>query len=82
MPLGVVAAWSAGTLVDRAIMAFAVLGFSVPVFVIGYLLAYVFALGTRLAAGAGLSRRSRKVSGPWLENLVLPALALGASISR
>ena len=36
------------------VMAFAVLGFSVPVFVVGYLLAYVFALRARLAAGAGL----------------------------
>src|SRR5262249_18966808 len=44
VPMGVVAAWQADTLVDRAIMAFAVLGFSVPVFVVGYLLAYVFAL--------------------------------------
>src|SRR5579859_5825592 len=44
VPIGVVAAWLADTVVDRAIMAFAVLGFSVPVFVIGYLLAYVFAL--------------------------------------
>src|SRR4029077_4127511 len=44
VPMGVVAAWRAGTLIDRAIMAFAVLGFSVPVFVIGYVLAYVFGL--------------------------------------
>src|SRR5258705_10990766 len=44
VPIGVVAAWQADTILDRAIMAFAVLGFSVPVFVIGYVLAYVFAL--------------------------------------
>ena len=44
VPIGVVAAWKAGTWIDRLIMAFAVFGFSVPVFVIGYLLAYVFAL--------------------------------------
>src|ERR1700757_924551 len=44
VPIGVVAAWQAGPIIGRAIMAFAVLGFSVPVFVIGYLLAYVFAL--------------------------------------
>ena len=30
--------------IDRAVMGFAVLGFSIPVFVVGYLLAYVFAL--------------------------------------
>jgi peptide/nickel transport system permease protein len=44
IPMGVLAAWKAGTWIDRLIMAFAVFGFSVPVFVIGYLLAYVFAL--------------------------------------
>src|SRR5437763_1579315 len=44
VPLGVVAAWRAGTFVDRGVMAFAVFGFSVPVFVVGYLLAFVFAL--------------------------------------
>ena len=44
VPIGVLAAWKAGTWIDRAIMAFAVFGFSVPVFVVGYLLAYFFAL--------------------------------------
>ena len=44
VPLGVVAAWKAGSWVDRTIMAFAVFAFSLPVFVVGYVLAYVFAL--------------------------------------
>src|SRR5438132_3885657 len=44
VPIGVLAAWKAGTWIDRAVMAFAVFGFSVPVFVVAYLLAYVFAL--------------------------------------
>src|SRR5215831_7785452 len=44
VPIGVFAAWKAGSLLDRLFMAFAVLGFSVPVFVAGYVLAYVFAL--------------------------------------
>src|SRR5260370_27388567 len=43
VPLGVVAAWKAGSWVDRSIMAFAVFAFSLPVFVVGYVLAYVFA---------------------------------------
>jgi len=45
--IGVLAAWKAGTLIDRVVMGFAVLGFSVPVFVVGYLLVYVFALQLR-----------------------------------
>src|SRR5947209_2819233 len=44
VPLGVLAAWRAGTFIDRAVMGFAVFGFSVPVFVVAYLLAFVFAL--------------------------------------
>src|SRR6185295_6148809 len=36
VPLGVLAAAKAGTWLDRAVMAFSVLGFSVPVFVIAY----------------------------------------------
>ena len=38
VPLGVVAAYRHGGWLDRIVMGFSVLGFSVPVFVIGYLL--------------------------------------------
>lgn len=44
IPLGVLAAYRAGSWLDRAVMGFAVAGFSTPVFVVGFLLAYVFAL--------------------------------------
>jgi peptide/nickel transport system permease protein len=44
VPLGVLAAARHGTLVDRLVMGFAVLGFSVPVFVLGYLLIWLFAV--------------------------------------
>jgi peptide/nickel transport system permease protein len=76
VPMGVVAAWQADTLIDRAIMGFAVLGFSVPVFVIGYLLAYVFALQLDWLPVQGYTPLSVGVE-PWFENLILPALALG-----
>jgi peptide/nickel transport system permease protein len=76
VPIGVVAAWKAGTWIDRLIMAFAVFGFSVPVFVIGYLLAYVFALELEWLPVQGYSPLADGV-GPWLENLILPATALG-----
>src|SRR5690606_17796896 len=46
VPLGVIAAWRANGIADRAIMAFAVMGFSVPVFVIGYLLVYLSPCGS------------------------------------
>jgi peptide/nickel transport system permease protein len=76
VPLGVVAAWKAGSFVDRAIMAFAVLAFSLPVFVVGYLLAYVFALELEWLPVQGYTPLAQGFW-PWLENLILPAVALG-----
>ena len=58
VPLGVLAAWKAHTWVDRAVMVFAVVGFSVPVFVMGYFLIYGFALGLRWFPVQGYRRRS------------------------
>jgi len=77
VPLGVAAAWKAGSLVDRLVMAFAVFGFSVPVFVIAYLLAYVFALELDWLPVQGYTPIARGFW-PWLQNLILPAIALGA----
>jgi peptide/nickel transport system permease protein len=76
VPLGVVAAWKAGSWVDRTIMAFAVFGFSVPVFVVGYLLAYVFALQFEWLPVQGYTPLAEGFW-PWLQNLILPAVALG-----
>ncbi|MCO6418891.1 ABC transporter permease [Siccirubricoccus sp. KC 17139] len=76
VPMGVVAAWKQGTLIDRAVMGFAVMGFSVPVFVVGYLLAYVFALELDWLPVQGYTAFSNGFF-PWLENLILPAIALG-----
>lgn len=76
VPLGVLAAWKSGTWVDRAVMAFAVVGFSVPVFVVGYLLAYVFALELDWLPVQGYTPLAKGFR-PWLENLILPAVALG-----
>src|SRR5919202_4341852 len=76
VPIGVGAAWKAGTWIDRAVMAFAVLGFSVPVFVVAYLLAYVFSLELEWLPVQGYTPLSDGLW-PWLENLILPAVALG-----
>jgi len=76
VPMGVLAAWKQGTWIDRAVMGFAVLGFSVPVFVVGYLLAYVFALELDWLPVQGYTALKNGI-GPWLENLILPAVALG-----
>jgi peptide/nickel transport system permease protein len=74
--IGVIAAWMADTLVDRAIVAFAVVGFSVPVFVVGFLLAYVLALELDWLPVEVYTAISEGLW-PWFENLILPALALG-----
>ena len=76
VPMGVLAAWNHGTWVDRLIMVFAVFGFSVPVFVVGYILAYVFALELEWFPVQGYTPFATGF-GPWLNNLVLPAVALG-----
>jgi len=76
VPIGVLAAWQADTIIDRAIMGFAVLGFSVPVFVVGYVIAYVFALTLDWLPVQGYTSLSEGVW-PWLENLILPTVALG-----
>jgi len=77
VPLGVVAAWKAGSIIDRLVMLFAVFGFSVPVFVISYLLAYVFALQLDWLPVQGYTPISQGFW-PWLQNLILPSIALGA----
>jgi peptide/nickel transport system permease protein len=55
VPLGVLAAWRGGWL-DRFIMGFSVMGFSMPVFVIGYVLIWLFALHLGWLPVAGLRR--------------------------
>jgi peptide/nickel transport system permease protein len=77
VPLGVMAAWKAGTWIDRGIMAFAVFAFSLPVFVVGYVLAYVFALELEWLPVQGYTPLAQGVW-PWLQNLILPSIALGS----
>ncbi len=76
VPLGVLAAWKQGSWIDRLVMALAVLGFSVPVFVVGYLLAYFFALKLGWLPVQGFVPISRGLW-PFLRTLILPSVALG-----
>src|SRR6202795_354830 len=77
VPMGVVAAWKAGTLIDRLVMGFAVLGFSFPVFVSAYLLIYCFSIRLEWLPVEGYSNL-RDGFGPFLANLALPSVALGS----
>jgi peptide/nickel transport system permease protein len=76
VPLGVIAAWKAGTWVDRGVMVFAVLGFSAPSFVLAYILIYVFALAVPLFPVQGYVS-IRQGFFPFLSHIVLPSIALG-----
>jgi peptide/nickel transport system permease protein len=75
VPLGVLAAKLQGSWVDRIVMGFSVLGFSVPAFVIGYALIYIFAIELNWLPVQGYQRLSQGVGG-WLQRLILPASTL------
>ena len=75
VPLGTLAAWRHGGWLDRALMGFSVLGFSVPVFVIGYLLVYFFSLKWDVFPVQGY-KAIKDGLWPWLHHLLLPALTL------
>jgi peptide/nickel transport system permease protein len=75
VPLGVLAAYRQGTWIDRIVMGFSVLGFSVPVFVIGYVLIYVFAIELNWLPVQGYQPLREGVWGN-LQRLILPSLTL------
>jgi peptide/nickel transport system permease protein len=75
IPLGVVAAWQQGKLLDRAVMALSVLGFSVPVFVTGYVLILVFSISLGWFPVQGYKPLADGVW-PFLQRLILPTIAL------
>jgi peptide/nickel transport system permease protein len=75
VPLGVMAAHWHGSWLDRIVMGFSVLGFSVPVFVIGYLLIYVFSIWLNWLPVQGYQRIAEGVGG-WAWRLILPSVTL------
>jgi len=75
VPLGIIAAWRHGGWLDRTLMGFSVLGFSVPVFVIGYVLIWLFSIHLQWLPVQGYRRLEQGVF-LWLRHLILPAIAL------
>ena len=75
VPMGVIAAWRHRTWVDFLVMAFSVLGFSVPVFVIGYILIQIFAIELRWVPVQGYKPLSDGI-GPFFSRAILPSLTL------
>jgi peptide/nickel transport system permease protein len=76
IPLGVLAAARAGGWIDRLVMMFAVLGFSVPVFVLGYVLIFFFSLELEWLPVQGFVSITEGFW-PFLRQLILPSVALG-----
>ena len=79
VPLGTLAAWRMGGWLDRWLSAFSVAGFSVPVFVIAYVLIYLFAMQLQWLPVQGY----KPLTGPqaqgvweWARQLILPWLTL------
>ena len=75
VPLGVLAAWRHGGWVDRALMGLSTLGFSVPVFVLGYLLIWLVSMRLGWLPVQGYQRLSSGLV-PFIRHLILPSLTL------
>jgi peptide/nickel transport system permease protein len=75
VPLGALAAWRFGGWFDRALMGFSVMGFSIPVFVLAYLLIWLVSLQLGWLPVQGY-RRLADGFWPFLQHLILPAITL------
>ncbi len=75
VPLGAIAAWNHGRWIDRAVMAFSVLGFSIPVFVLAYILIYVFAMWLGVAPVQGFVSPTDSLY-RFFAHIALPVLSL------
>jgi peptide/nickel transport system permease protein len=92
VPLGTLAAWRMGGWLDRLLSGFSVAGFSIPVFVIGYVLIYLFSIRLEWLpvqgyksllgpSGAGLWDWMRQLILPWM-TLAMVYVALIARVTR
>ena len=76
VPMGILAAWKAGSMIDRLVMVVAVGGFSIPIFWLGFLLIYGFSVKLAWLPVQGyVSYREGWV--PFFSHLVLPTISLG-----
>lgn len=75
VPLGTWAAWRMGGWLDKTLMGAAVAGFSVPVFVVGYVLILVFSLQLQWLPVQGYQPPSAGLWA-WARHLILPWSAL------
>ena len=76
VPLGTLAAYKAGSWIDRFVMLFSVAGFSVPVFVLGYILIYVLAMHLQILPVQGYKSPFKHGFWIFLRHMVLPTMTL------
>ncbi len=76
IPLGTIAGATAGSWLDRSLMLVSVLGFSIPAFVLGYCLIYIFSLQLKLLPVQGFVS-IRQGIGPFISSIALPTMTLG-----
>ena len=79
VPLGVLAAWKANSWIDRTVMVFATLGYSVPLFWLGLLLIHVFGVQLELLPVAGYVPPDKDLIG-FFKRLILPIVATGTVV--
>ena len=86
IPLGTIAAYRSGSVIDRIVMFFSVGGFSIPVFVLGYILIYIFSITLKILPVQGYKSPFEEGIGLFLSHITLPTLTLSvifiALISR
>jgi peptide/nickel transport system permease protein len=76
VPLGTLAAWKHGSWLDKGLMGFSVLGFSVPVFVLAYCLIWLLSIKLNIFPVQGYKRIAEYGLSQWLLHLALPAITL------
>ncbi len=75
IPLGMLAAWKAHTLIDRAVMLVAVFGLSVPSFWLAFIFVWAFALKLSIFPAIGYTSISEGLW-PWMQSLIMPCFVI------
>lgn len=76
VPMGTLAAWKSGSLIDRFVMMFSVGGFSIPVFVLGYILIYILAMELKWLPVQGYKSMFEFGVLAFLRHIILPTMTL------
>ena len=79
VPLGVLAAWYANRWIDRVVMIFAVLGWSIPAFWLGFNFIWLFAVNLHWFPVIGYTPITEGFI-PYLRSIFLPSLTVGVAI--